>query len=148
MYKESSMSDCCSSETSSCSTTGPKKRPCPGCGSEGVEVKPGTLLHQLRSPWRVELGEQKYYFCETAGCELVYFAEDGSRFGLAEIRGEIGQKRSDAQRLLCYCFGVTQADAEAGPEAKEFVIRQTREGVCACDSRNPSGRCCLKDFPK
>jgi hypothetical protein len=28
------------------------------------------------------------------------------------------------------------------------VIEQTRLHNCACDVRNPSGRCCLKDFPK
>jgi len=29
---------------------------------------------------------------------------------------------------------------------KAFVIQQTKEGLCACESRNPSGRCCLADF--
>jgi len=81
-------------------------------------------------------------------CDAVYFGEDGSVLGMGEIRGEIGQKRSGLDRLLCYCFGVTQGDAEADPSAKAFVVQQTKQGVCACDSRNPSGRCCLKDFPK
>jgi hypothetical protein len=111
-------------------------------------VKARTILHHLKSPWTQALGDQKYYFCESAGCEAVYFGEDDSIIGISETRGEIGQKRTDPNRLLCYCFGVTQGDAEADPAAREFVVQQTKEGACACDSRNPSGRCCLKDFPK
>jgi hypothetical protein len=143
------MSSCCSteSESSSCSTS-PKKRPCPVDGSQGVEVKAGTILHHLKTPWTHTLGEQKYYFCDNPACEVVYFGEDDSVIKTSEMREEIGQKRGDKDRLLCYCFGVTQGDAEADPAAREFVKQQTKLGVCACDSRNPSGRCCLKDFPK
>jgi hypothetical protein len=28
------------------------------------------------------------------------------------------------------------------------VMAQTKAGLCSCDTSNPSGRCCLKDFPK
>jgi len=29
---------------------------------------------------------------------------------------------------------------------KAFVVQQTKEGLCACEARNTSGRCCLADF--
>lgn len=143
------MSDCCTTETDSCcSTTSTNKRNCPDCGRAAVEVGITTILHHLKSPWTHELRVQKYYFCETVECDAVYFGEDGSVIGTTKIRGEIGQKRKDPDRPLCYCFGVTQSDAERDPNIKAFVVEQTKRGVCACDTRNPSGRCCLKDFPK
>jgi hypothetical protein len=50
--------------------------------------------------------------------------------------------------MLCYCFGVTKADARSDPGIKKFVMAQTKLGLCACEMRNPSGRCCLPDFPR
>ncbi|MCK5920792.1 MAG: hypothetical protein KAG66_07615, partial [Methylococcales bacterium] len=50
--------------------------------------------------------------------------------------------------LLCYCYGVTCQQALNNPDAKAFVLAQTKLKNCACDTRNPSGRCCLKDFSK
>ncbi|MBD3670917.1 MAG: copper chaperone Copz family protein [Gammaproteobacteria bacterium] len=143
------MSDCCSTESdTSCATTSPKKRPCPTCGAKAVEVKLATLLHHLKQPWEAQLGDQKYYFCPDVDCRTVYFGEDETVMGIDEIRTAVGQKRTDPERLLCYCFGVSQSQAELDPDIKRFVTQQTKLGSCACDSRNPSGRCCLKDFPK
>ena len=31
-------------------------------------------------------------------------------------------------------------------EIVEFVKRETKSKSCACETRNPSGRCCLSDF--
>jgi len=108
----------------------------------------GTILHHLKAPWNYVLGEHKYYFCGHPDCHVVYFDKADGIIGLDQIRGEIGHKRTDRDRLLCYCFGVTQGEAELNPGIRDYVVQQTREGTCACDSRNPSGRCCLKDFPK
>jgi len=42
-----------------------------------------------------------------------------------------------------------RALAEGTAEAiKAFVVQQTKEKLCACESRNPSGRCCLADFKR
>ena len=49
--------------------------------------------------------------------------------------------------MLCYCFGVSRADFDRNPGTKDFVTAQTKAGLCACETSNPSGRCCLKDFP-
>jgi hypothetical protein len=57
-------------------------------------------------------------------------------------------KETDGDVLLCYCFGVSRADAACDPALRDFVVAATRDGQCACDTRNPSGRCCLKDLPK
>lgn len=50
---------------------------------------------------------------------------------------------------LCYCFGFDESHirdelARSGRTTIPEKIRQLiGEGLCACDSRNPSGRCCL-----
>jgi len=48
---------------------------------------------------------------------------------------------------VCYCFGVSRSDFRNDPATKDYVIAQTKAGLCSCDTSNPSGRCCLKDFP-
>lgn len=148
------MSDCCSSDNAStgsndtCTSSAPRKSACPADGSLSSEVKTTTMLHHLKNSWAQTLKEQKYYFCENPECDVVYFGEDDSLFCLDEIREPVGQKQFGPHKVLCYCFGVTQSDYLRNPEIKNFVVAQTRAGSCACDSRNPSGRCCLKDFLK
>lgn len=144
------MADCC--DTNSCSGENPRKRQCPADGSQCSEVSVFTMRHHLKSPWQRPLPEQRYYFCGSPLCDVVYFGEDNSVFTIEEVRGPIGQKQAGREeslgdRIICYCFGITQGDAEIDPAAKVFVIQQTSEGGCACETRNPSGRCCLKDFP-
>ena len=50
--------------------------------------------------------------------------------------------------MLCYCFGFTWQDYYDDPAVREYVIEQTKNGNCECSTKNPSGQCCLKDFPK
>jgi hypothetical protein len=59
----------------------------------------------------------------------------------------VGIKEAAADALLCYCYGVTRAVALSDTAARAFVVAQTRRGLCSCETSNPSGRCCLKDFP-
>jgi len=54
--------------------------------------------------------------------------------------------------MLCHCFDIAESTyrnalADGTAEAtKAFVVQQTKDGLCACESRNPSGRCCLASF--
>jgi len=72
------------------------------------------------------------------------------RLGLPKsmLRTRVVAKEQDGDALLCHCFGVTKADFEREPSARDFVVEQTKAGRCSCQTSNPSGRCCLKDFPK
>jgi len=140
------MGDSC--KHSSC-TGYPKKAVCPVNGQTYQQVKRKTLLHHLRKPWQIELTEQGYYFCDSPDCDVVYFGQDRQTFTQAELRTSVGQKNQRSDRTLCYCFDVKQSDlAQRLGAAHTFVINQTRNGSCDCEIRNPSGRCCLKDFPK
>ena len=79
---------------------------------------------------------------------MVYFSDNGETYTTGDLREAIGQKQTGAEKTLCYCFGVTLGDYQADPAVKDYVTAQTKAGECACDTRNPSGKCCLKDFPK
>jgi len=140
------MSDCC--DANQCSIERPDSLECPGNGKTYMSVEFKTVMQQLNSPWERELNDQGYYFCHDPECAVVYFGEDGSLLRQADLRTAIGQKSKRPDRTLCYCFGVTLEDYLAAKPIKDFVIEQTKSGNCSCDIRNPSGRCCLKDFRK
>lgn len=146
------MSDCCSNqenESKSCEKNSlPRKYNCPVNEQLYVEVERKTVLQHIKSPWEKSLHEDKYYFCDDPNCDVVYFGLNGSLINKSELRTVVGKKESDENALVCYCFGVSKYLAAKFPDIKTFVTQQTKEHNCACDVRNPSGRCCLKDFPK
>lgn len=139
------MSDCCSSAGHKCH---PNKARCPACGGECAEVSPRTMLHHIAQPWAWQPAAQRYFFCDEPDCEVVYFGEDGSTLGKSQLRGRVGAKDKAGDGPLCYCFGASHEDYRRDPALKDYVVAQTKAGLCSCDTRNPSGRCCLKDFPK
>jgi hypothetical protein len=138
------MSDCCSS--SSCKSTPQKKRLCPRHGANGTLVSITTIQHHLKQPWHWQASDQAYYFCDDPHCEVAYFAEDDSIIKQSELRTEIGIKTQQPDALICYCYGVSLQAAQENPAIKAFVVKMTKQSQCACETRNPSGRCCLKDF--
>lgn len=141
------MSECCSTPQNKASPT-PKTHRCPANGQRYPQVSTVTIQHHLKRPWRWTPTAEQYYFCDDPDCDVVYFGQDDSRIEKARLRTRVGLKERQPEDLVCYCFGVTRQETETDPTAKEFVIAQTQKNACACVSRNPSGRCCLKDFPK
>ena len=137
------MSDCCSSASASDRTV---QAACPRCGGRCNHVAHRTLLHHLREPWHSPLAAESYFFCGNPTCELVYFGDNGTQIVGDQLRTPVGQKLTGDERLLCYCFGITAGMYRDDPSLKGYVSRYTREGQCACEIRNPSGRCCLKEF--
>lgn len=133
------MSDCCRFASTS-------KAPCPRCGQPGLAVTTTTLLTQLRQPWNYPGRDQQHWFCSQRDCTLVYFSDSGQQLEQSQLRQAIGQKSGLPQRTLCYCYNISAEQADQDPSLKQFVIEQTTAKACACESRNPSGRCCLKDF--
>ena len=113
-----------------------------------MEVSVQTILQHLKSPWEKELNKQDYYFCDDAECDAVYFGLDDSVITKSELRTQVGIKEKDEEALICYCFGVSKSAAKQNSELKPYIVQQTKVGNCSCETSNPSGRCCLKDFPK
>lgn len=138
------MHDCCSSSNS----TPKNKCKCPVNGLEYTEVSAQTIIHHIKNPWLWSEKNQRYYFCEDPTCPVVYFGEDGSVLTTQDMKSSVGIKDDSPQSLVCYCFGISRSEALSNPETKKFVIEKTKNGLCSCKTSNPSGRCCLKDFPR
>lgn len=145
------MSNCCSPKDSGKQDNQTAKNTrlsCPENDQECIEVPFNTVLHHVLYPWRLKLEKQRYYFCTDPGCDVVYFSENGDVLEKESIRTKVGIKETDPNALICYCYGISKHDIAMDCHIKKFVIEQTKNKSCACESFNPSGRCCLKDFPK
>lgn len=140
------MSTCCSKTNSTDSL--PKKSVCPANGKEYGLVSTETIKHHIKSPWVWQSMEQGYYFCSDPDCPVVYFGQDNSVIKSDDLRTEVGIKSKSSDALICYCYGITKADANNDQLARQFVAEQKTSGSCACKARNPSGKCCLADFPR
>jgi hypothetical protein len=135
------------SSYSACTDRLPSKtHTCPVNGQEYKSVTLRTILHHINSPWEWTEKQQGYFFCDDPSCDVVYFGEDDSVITTSEIRTVVGIKACTPDALTCYCFGVSNLDAQLHPDIRDFVARKTKAGACSCDTSNPSGRCCLKDF--
>lgn len=141
------MNECCSI-TSRASRTPPNKGRCPVNGKMYSSVSAVTIKHHISEPWNWHAKTQGYYFCEDPDCDVVYFGEDSSLIYKCDVRTHVGIKEKSGDRMVCYCFGVSMDQAQSNKSIKPFILRETKEHACACETRNPSGRCCLKDFPK
>ena len=124
------------------------KRRCPANGREYSQVSMRTVLHQLKQSWEWKASARQYYYCDDPQCDVAYFGDDKSVILKSELRTRIGDKERAAGDLLCYCFGVTRGEFLLNPGITDFIIAQTAAGMCSCETRNPSGRCCLKDLAR
>jgi hypothetical protein len=106
-----------------------------------------TILHHLHEPWKNDLSSKAYYFCSDKDCDIVYFGQDDSVISKTELRTVVGIKDNSPDRLACYCFGIPFFVAENNGAILDYVKDNTKKALCSCETSNPSGRCCLKDFP-
>lgn len=137
------MTNCCTSSDKT--QARPKKYKCPVNGKSYNGVSATTILHHINEPWNWHNKQQGYYFCSDPDCEVVYFGEDDSVINKSSLRTEVGLKEANPNSLVCYCFGVSKVESSS-QKIKDFVTKNTQQKTCACAARNPSGRCCLKDF--
>ncbi len=153
------MSDCCSvNETCSVKETTaatPAVVPCPECGSRSKQVESLTVKSLVR---RLPFGmpPAQYYFCEATGCAVVYFPSNPEAliFRRGDLLVRVGAKESDDAGLVCYCFGITRKDI--GDEIRqtgkstvpERIKAEVKAGNCACEMKNPSGKCCLGNITR
>ncbi len=140
------MNECCDN-TQSCKDY-PRSYQCPVNGKTYASVKLKTVLHHVQQPWQKNLPQQAYFFCTDPDCDVVYFGQDNTLVHVNEVRTSLWQKHQQADDYICHCFGVTSAQAAANTQIKEFVVEQTKNSNCSCETSNPSGKCCLQDFSK
>ena len=135
------MTDCCEPGAKA-----PPKYRCPANGKEYASVSIKTILHHLARPWQKDLGSKGYYFCSDQDCDVVYFGNDDTVISRTELRTRVGLKETTPDRVICYCFGVSDSVAKDNRGVIDFIKDKTRQALCSCETSNPSGRCCLKDF--
>ncbi len=141
------MSDCCSVNRAEAA---PSVMPCPECGSRSKQVETHTVKSLVRHlPF--EMAPAQYYFCEATDCDLVYFPSnpEAPTFRRGDLLVRVGAKEGGDAGLVCYCFGLTRK--AIGDEIRqtgkstvpERIKAEVKAGNCACEVKNPSGKCCL-----
>jgi hypothetical protein len=129
------------------------ERGCQSCQGPSQPVTLRTMLLILKSELFDQVGESQYRFCASPDCPVVYFSREHS-FLTGDLRLHVGLKEKDGLIPLCYCFGFFEQDLRREIEAKgnttipQRITALTKERMCACEERNPSGACCLGEVAK
>ncbi len=127
-----------------------KRAKCPRCAGHGQKVAWQTVRSLAKAELPAEPTEA--WLCRTNDCEVTYYADDLT-LETADVAVVPGFKTS-CGGLLCYCFGHSVEDVEeelartGSTTVVERIRSEIKAGNCACESRNPSGRCCLGEVQK
>jgi CopZ-like zinc binding protein len=116
--------------------------PCPECGAVGAEIARRTVVAVTSAPLPPPQGLR---LCRTPDCSLVYYGDAGARIEASSLALLPPFKGGD---VLCFCFLHRLRDLDNGRSAAvvEEITERVRAGDCACDLRNPTGKCCLPDI--
>ncbi len=146
------MSNCCSIGEKSAAAN---VMACPANGARSKQVDMLTVRSLVR---HLPLGmpATQYYFCAAPDCDVVYFALDPQAliFRRADLLVRVRAKDESDAIPVCYCFGFTRKDIEdeiaaAGRSTvAERISAEVKQGNCACEVKNPSGKCCLGDVTR
>jgi len=132
---------CCST-----SVAGSAPGDCPRCGTRGQRVDRlavASLMSGVVPP------TQSYWLCRERECDTVYFGEDATVLTASDMNVSPGFKSKSPAALVCYCFQHRRGDIEAELLAEGRtsipgrIAAEVKAGNCACEVRNPSGKCCL-----
>lgn len=123
---------------------------CPSCGQGGAPVDRITLKALLNADGLRRGVSAQPCYCGNVDCLIVYFDVDGDvTFTEADVTVPIYAKHpNDAEMPVCYCFGVTVGAMANGRarELRESIAAEVQAQRCACEVKNPKGRCCLGDL--
>ena len=147
------MPDCCSVNGEA--GTVPVVMVCPVNGTRSKQV--GMLtVKSLVCQLPLEMPNTQYYFCDSSDCEVVYFPLDpeAPSFRRGDLMMRVSAKETENPLPICYCFGFTRQDIwdeihKTGKStAAKRIAAEVEAGRCACEVRNPSGKCCLGDIAR
>lgn len=125
---------------------------CPRCGGPGHRVEDRTIEAILNAEDAQRLLGEPGWFCGNRECRILYFTRQGQVVEAEHALVRVGLKQRVGPVTLCYCFGHTLEDireeirrtGECTIPAR--VAAEIRAGRCACEVKNPSGRCCLGEL--
>ena len=118
---------------------------CPASGFEGKPVDWTTVAALTAGP---VLPKQDFRLCRDAGCDVVYYGSAGAVLKAGDLYVQPGFKEG-SDGLVCYCFLHRRSDiarqlSETGEtDVFDSIKSEVQAGNCACEVRNPSGKCCL-----
>jgi hypothetical protein len=123
---------------------------CPVSGGRSKQVAMLTVKSLVRK-LPLEMPNTQYYFCDSSDCEVVYFPLDpeAPSFRRGDLIVNVGAKEIEDPLPICYCFGFNRQDiwdeicSTGKSTAAERITAEVEAGRCACEVRNPSGKCCL-----
>ena len=147
------MSDCCSVNTTQSPVSA--EMPCPVSGTRSKQMDLVTVQSLVRHlPFG--MARAQYYFCEAADCDVVYFPSNPTAptFHRGDLLVRVGVKEAHDPIPVCYCFGITRKTLEeeirhtGQSTVAERIKAEVKAGRCACQLKNPSGRCCLGDVAR
>ncbi len=148
------MKDCCAAELSSVAAA-PAEFKCPRDGSKGEEVKSLTVRAHLKKEYKSLVRDEAFYrFCASPNCDVVYFDETGWTAPKEYLAVRVGMKEKEDPIPVCYCYGYSREDIRrevqaAGTTTIPRKIRaKVKAGRCQCETKNPSGSCCLGEVAK
>ena len=128
---------------------------CSSCNGQSRPVSRKTVLLMLKPELLERAIHGSYSFCSAHDCSMVYFEdESGEQFTVNDLRIRVGLKVKGDPIPVCYCFGFDEGHirdemSRTGDSTiPERISRLIREGLCACEARNPSGMCCLGEVNK
>lgn len=124
-----------------CESGAPSPRaPCPSCGVAGRNVEWITVKSLLTARALERADATEYRLCGSPGCDVVYFA-DSLLFMREDVRAPVFPKEPPGARVVCYCFEIVEGRIDAETESQ--IRAHVTAGRCACELKNPEGRCCL-----
>jgi len=153
-------------------TTAGKRLTCPSCEQKAKRVSAVTLgallVEECASQFAKDgnsrcdidgcnplAGDTGWRFCESQGCDVVYFSEEGNTtFTGSQLKVPVGVKETEGERPLCYCFGHSVASIKdelrstGQSVALEDIRAKMKDPGCRCEIENPSGSCCLGNVAK
>jgi hypothetical protein len=129
----------------------PETSRCGSCRGKGKPFSRKTVLLMLKPELLERAMHGTYGFCSERDCSIVYFEDKGrEHFTVEDLR--IRVKVKDDPIPLCYCFGFDEKhirdeiERTGSTSVPEKVSDLIRHGLCACESRNPAGVCCLGEI--
>ncbi|MBI4405979.1 MAG: hypothetical protein HY537_17600 [Deltaproteobacteria bacterium] len=140
------MNDCCTIKKPAMEFT------CPRTGTKGTPVKNQLVHFKVQGKYQHLIdSKQAYRFCNDADCEVVYFGDGGSLILKEHLAEPVGIKEfgKAPDYPVCHCFNFKKSDIQSEFEKSENFTIPTqisvyiKEQLCACEVRNPSGKCCL-----